>query len=83
MLGKIVNVIMVVCGLVGAGYMFFTGESVGWIVAGFIGGLLAPIVIVGAIFGFFQGLFSKPKYNCDPNRQRELERSAYLTGKPY
>lgn len=68
-----------VVGTIVAGYMFFTGESLGWIVAGFIGGFIAPM----APFGIIAGMLEKPKPVYTEQQQRAIERSAWLTGKPY
>ena len=39
------------------GYMIYDGESIGWIIAGFVGGAFAPW---GLVF-FLQGFFGKSK----------------------
>jgi hypothetical protein len=61
MVGKIVNGIMAICSLIGGGYMIFQGESIGWIIAGFVGGAFAPIAVVAIPAGIIEGFFGKSK----------------------
>lgn len=39
-----------------AGYMFLEDESIGWIIAGFVGGALLPFIVLGAVEGLIEGL---------------------------
>ena len=44
-----------------AGYMFFEDESIGWIIAGFVGGALLPFMVLGAVEGILECIFEKKK----------------------
>lgn len=83
MVGKIVNGIMAICSLIGGGYMIFQGESIGWIIAGFVGGAFAPIAVVAIPAGIIEGFFGKSKNNhpgeLTPAQQR-LARNMWAAG---
>ena len=78
------------CGLLGAGYAVYSGWGILGAIVGFFGGFFAvcslaafliftPFVLVNG----WTSVFGKSESNSDPNRQRRLERWAWLTGKPY
>lgn len=64
---EILGMIGFVFGVIGAGYMFFTGESLGWIIAGFIGGFILPIAPFAIIAGLFES-HSDPLLDAANNR---------------
>ena len=59
MMDKAIKVIAALGSIICGGYMIYQGESLGWIIAGFVGGIFVPFAILGAIVGLFQGLFGK------------------------
>ena len=77
---KLENFAVMFCtmpGIIGAGYMFFTGESVGWIVAGFFGGFAIPVIIGGIIAAPF--IPDNPLRSAE--QQRQLEHYTWMTTK--
>ena len=71
-----------------AGYMFFEDESIGWIIAGFVGGALLPFMVLGAIEGILEGLFGKTERDplaeaADRAWRERTAWHAWKTGKPY
>lgn len=82
MFEKVVYGITAVCALLGGGYMFFEGESIGWIIAGFVGGAFAPWAVLGLIVGLIQGLFEKSEeYPVDNPSNRRLAWLQWASGK--
>ena len=70
--------------ILGAGYMFFENESIGWIIAGFVGGALLPFMILGAVEGLLEGFFEKNNTSTPAYTDEQLRDIAYygvLSGK--
>jgi len=76
-----------------AGYALYDGWGILGAVVALVVGALGVAVAIGGIIGIFgsmlagllagfDNVFGKSS-NGDPNRQRRLERWAWLTGKPY
>lgn len=62
-------------GVFGAGYMLFTGESIGWIIAGFFGGFFGMAVGLGLISAPF--VKSKPDPVFEAANNKRWQRVAY------
>lgn len=54
---NIVKALVAIGALVGGGYMFFTGESLGWIVAGAVGGVIVLFMALGLLAGVISFFF--------------------------
>ena len=83
MMDKAIKVIAALGSIICGGYMIYQGESLGWIIAGFVGGIFIPFAILGAIVGLFQGLFGKntstPAYT--DKQLRDIAYYGVLSGK--
>lgn len=67
-----------------AGYMFLEDESIGWIIAGFVGGACLPFIVLGAVEGLIEGFFEKNNTSTPAYTDKQLRDIAYygvLSGK--